>query len=119
MTAGRRIAFLHTASSNIHFFDAARDARAVRGVWTLRHEVRPDLLAAMGGGAAVRDAAFEEARRQLSFLAHDADAVVLTCSSLGPACKDWSEAPDGIFRADAALALSSTSNGGRGFSRLS
>ena len=85
----------------------------MRGAWTLRHEVRPDLLAAMGGGAAERDAALREARRQLSFLAHDADAVVLTCSSLGPACEDWSEAPDGIFRADAALALSSTSDGGR------
>jgi len=113
LTVRRRIAFLHTASSNIGIFETAVGMSAARASWSLRHEVRPDLLAAAGGEPGERDAAIHEARHQLRRLAEHADAVVLTCSSLGAACEDGCGAPGGIFRADAALALSSTSNGGR------
>jgi len=79
----------------------------------MRHEVRPDLLAAVSRGTGERDAALEETRRHLRRLAQDADAVILTCSSLGPACEDWPEAPDTLIRADEALAASCTARGGR------
>eukprot|EP01037_Dinobryon_pediforme_P009286 gene9286-9366_t len=100
-------------ASNIGIFEAAVGMSAARASWSLRHEVRPDLLAAAGGEPDERDAAIHEARHQLRRLAEHADAVVLTCSSLGAACEDGCGTPGGIFRADAALALSSTSNGGR------
>lgn len=111
--ARRQVAFLHTARTNIRFFEAAAGAGSTRLTWAQRHDVRPDLLAALDSDACERDAALQETRGELSRLAQGADAVVLTCSSLGPACEDWSEAPGALFRADEALALSSTSKGGR------
>lgn len=108
-----RVAFLHTAKSNIPLFETALGASATRPAWVLRHEVRPDLLAAVSRGAGDRDLAFQDTRRELRSLAKDADAVVLTCSSLGPACEGWLEAPRLLLRADAELARSATSSGGR------
>ena len=109
----RRVTFLHTAISNIRLFEAAAGTGASRATWDLRHEVRADLLTAVSVGPDERDAALQETRRELQRLAADADAVVLTCSSLGPACEDWPSASGALFRADEALALSSTSHGGR------
>jgi hypothetical protein len=108
-----RVAFLHTASSNIHFFATAASVSVARSAWVLRHEVRPDLLAAVGGGTEAKEHAFQDTRRELRSLAEDADAVVLTCSSLGPACEGWPEAPMSLLRADAELARAVTSSGGR------
>lgn len=85
-----RIACLHTAASNAAVFDAACPA-GVR----LTHAVRPDLLAAAeaaGGLTPEIAAATAEALRGL-----EGDAVLLTCSTLGPAA-------GGALRADAALA---------------
>ncbi len=109
----RRVAFLHTASSNIGLFEDAGHGDASHPAFDQRHEVRPDLLAAVSGGSGERDAAFEETRRELLRLAEVSDAVVLTCSSLGPACEGWPDAPGALFRADEALARSSASKGGR------
>ena len=53
MTVRRRIAFLHTASSNIGIFETALGRSVARASWTLRHEVRPDLLAAIGFGVSI------------------------------------------------------------------
>ncbi len=72
-----RIACLHTAESNVAVFEAARPD-GVR----LSHAVRPDLLAAAeaeGLTAAIAAATVE------ALGALDGDAVLLTCSTLGPA----------------------------------
>ena len=96
-----RIACLHTAESNVAVFEAARPI----GV-SLSHAVRPDLLAAAEdeGLTPAIAAATAEA---LGALRDGADAVLLTCSTLGPAA-----GPAGALRADAALAEAAVSGGG-------
>lgn len=99
-----RIACLHTANSNITVFAAAAEALGIAPD-SLHHEVRADLLAAaeLAGGLT------EETRRStvaaLVTLAENADFVLLTCSTLGPAVDDVAanvRVP--ILRTDEALA---------------
>ena len=96
-----RIACLHTAESNVAVFEAARPD-GVR----LSHAVRPDLLAAaeVEGLTPSLVAATAQA---LGALRDGADAVLLTCSTLGPAA-----GPAGALRADAALAEAARAGGG-------
>jgi hypothetical protein len=96
-----RIACLHTAESNVAIFEAARP----EGV-SLSHVVRPDLLAAAEVEGLTADVAAATVRA-LNALGERADAVLLTCSTLGPAA-----AGAGALRADAALAEAATSGGG-------
>ncbi|NKC33057.1 Asp/Glu racemase [Falsiroseomonas selenitidurans] len=104
----RRIACLHTAASNIALFDAA----CPPGV-ALTHAVRADLLAeaeALGGltdAIAVRTAEAVEA-----LAAPGIEAVLLTCSTLGPALAQ-ARAAIPLLRADAALAEAARRGGGR------
>jgi hypothetical protein len=94
-----RIACLHTAGSNVAIFEAARPD----GV-CLSHAVRPDLLEAAeaeGLTPAIAAATVE------ALGALDGDAVLLTCSTLGPAAETA-----GALRADAALAEAATAAGG-------
>ena len=99
------IACLHTADSNIPIFDAARPAEV-----TLRHEVRADLLAAVGERLSLGvTARTQSALRQL---AEDADAVLLTCSTLGPAAEGVEVAVP-VLRVDQALAREACAGGGR------
>lgn len=92
--AGLRIACLHTAASNIAVFDAA----AVGMDAQLEHHVRADLLAAAEAAGGLTEAIVAETRTVLAELGAQADAVLLTCSTLGPAA-------DGhALRVDAALA---------------
>ena len=74
-----RIACLHTAECNVAIFEAARPD----GV-SLRHAVRPDLLAAAEADGLTPDIAAATAEA-LAALRDGADAVLLTCSTLGPA----------------------------------
>ncbi len=96
-----RIACLHTAESNVAIFEAARPD----GV-SLSHAVRPDLLAAAEADGLTPDIAAATAQA-LGALRDGADAVLLTCSTLGPAA-----GPAGAFSADAALAEAATAAGG-------
>jgi hypothetical protein len=96
-----RIACLHTAQSNVAIFEAARP----NGV-SLTHVVRPDLLAAAEAGGLTPEIAAATARA-LKVLRDGADAVLLTCSTLGPAA-----AGAGALRADAALAQAAAACGG-------
>jgi len=96
-----RIACLHAAESNVAIFEAARPD----GV-SLRHAVRPDLLAAAEADGLTPDIAAATAEA-LGALRDGADAVLLTCSTLGPAA-----GPAGALRADAALAEAATASGG-------
>ena len=94
-----KIACLHTAESNVAVFEAARPD----GV-SLSHAVRPDLLAAAeaeGLTPAIAAATIE------ALGAMDGDAVLLTCSTLGPAA-----GAAGAVRADAALADAAVATGG-------
>lgn len=96
-----RIACLHTAESNVAIFNAARPD-GVR----LSHAVRPDLLAAAEADGLTPAIAAATAQA-LGALRDGADAVLLTCSTLGPAA-----GPAGALRADAALAEAATAEGG-------
>ncbi|WP_439597342.1 hypothetical protein [Falsiroseomonas sp.] len=104
----RRIACLHTAASNIALFDAACPPDVA-----LTHAVRPDLLAeaeAAGGltpAIAARTAAAIEALATPGI-----QAVLLTCSTLGPALAQ-ARASIPLRRADAALAEAARRSGGR------
>ena len=98
-----RIACLHTAESNVAIFEAARPD-GVR----LSHAVRPDLLAA-AEAEGLTPAIAAATAEALGALGKDevADAVLLTCSTLGPAAE-----AAGALRADAALAEAATAGGG-------
>jgi hypothetical protein len=97
------IACLHTAASNVAVFDAALASLPVAAL-ELRHEVRPDLL------REPNEAALEEAAGALEALAPGADAVLLTCSTIGAAV-ERARAPCPVLRADAALAEAATRGG--------
>jgi hypothetical protein len=105
------IACLHTAESNVSVFDLANRELGSAEV-ALRHCVRPELLAAAeraGGLTAVIRQQTVEALRALS---RDVDAVLLTCSTLGPAAPEaglGASAP--ILRVDAALAREAMRDG--------
>lgn len=99
-----RIACLHTAASNVAVFDAALASLPVAAL-ELRHEVRPDLL---------RDPderTLDDAAEALGALAPGADAVLLTCTSIGGSVTR-ARAPCPVLRADAALAEAATRGGG-------
>ncbi len=96
-----RIACLHTAESNVAIFEAARP-----GCVRLSHAVRPDLLAA-AEAEGLTPAIAAATAQALGALRDGADAVLLTCSTLGPAA-----GPAGALRADAALAEAATAGGG-------
>ncbi len=106
-----RIACLHTAASNISVFDAAAQTLGL-GPDVLRHEVRADLLtAAEHAGQLTPEIAASTASALLA-LAQHADAVVLTCSTLGPAVEGIGTRTP-ILRTDAALATSAVQAGGK------
>jgi hypothetical protein len=72
-----RLGGLHMAARNLEVFDAARERPDV----SLVHHVRPDLLAEGGlTGEIVAETIW--ALRELDA---QTDAVILTCSTLGPA----------------------------------
>lgn len=107
------IACLHTAGSNIAVFDGALavSGLAAGGV-RLRHHVRPGLLRATEAAGVLTPEIARQVREVLRDLARDADAVLLTCSSLGPAVEGIAaDAP--VLRVDAALATEAVRGGGR------
>ncbi len=107
------IACLHTAGSNIAVFDGALAASGLAaGGVRLRHHVRPGLLRATEAAGVLTPEIARQAREALRDLARDADAVLLTCSSLGPAVEGIAaDAP--VLRVDAALATEAVRGGGR------
>ncbi len=108
-----RIACLHTAESNIAVFDAAaREIGLSKGV--LVHTVRADLLADAEKAGGLTDDIARETASALRSLGQTADAVVLTCSTLGPSV-DELEGTMSVptLRVDAALAEQAVQSGGR------
>lgn len=99
-----RIACLHTAESNVAVFDSAAKALGI-GLNILQHEVRADLLAAAERSGGLTAGISNATQQALLSLAHHADAVVLTCSTLGPSIEGLAKnASPTIMRADEALA---------------
>ena len=99
------LACLHTAESNATLFETAA-AALPGGALALTHRIRPDLL---------RDpspATLDEAAAVLRELARGADAVLLTCSTIGGAASRARDAARPVLRADAALAEAATRRGG-------
>jgi len=99
------IACLHTAASNAPLFDAAAGALP-GGALRLAHHFRPDLL------REPTPETLEEAARLLRDLTRGADAVLLTCSTIGAAAERAGGGPCPVLRADAALAEAATRSGG-------
>ncbi|TKJ77698.1 Asp/Glu racemase [Pseudomonas sp. CFBP13509] len=106
-----RIACLHTAASNISVFETAAKALGI-GADVLRHEVRADLLAAAENAGHLSAEICASTASALLALAEQADAVVLTCSTLGPAVEGISSSVP-ILRTDEALAASAVQAGGK------
>lgn len=109
-----RIACLHTAESNVAVFDSAAKALGI-GLNILQHEVRADLLAAAERSGGLTAGISTATQQALLSLAHHADAVVLTCSTLGPAIEGLAKnASPTIMRADEALACAAVHAGTEG-----
>ncbi|OAE10713.1 Asp/Glu racemase [Pseudomonas simiae] len=105
-----RITCLHTAHSNVAVFDAAAKELGI-GPDVLRHEVRPDLLAATEHAAGLTVEVANATVSVLLLLAREADAVLLTCSTLGAVVEGLSiNTP--ILRTDDALAVAAVQAGG-------
>jgi hypothetical protein len=108
-----RIACLHAAESNIATFEAAaRELGLAPGA--LRHEIRADLLAAAEEAGGLTPRVASETAAVLLGLSHDADAVLLTCSMLGPSIDPLrTETSVPVLRADGALADQAVQAAGR------
>ncbi|MBB3568395.1 aspartate/glutamate racemase family protein [Rhizobium sp. BK491] len=107
------IACLHTAESNITVYEAAAKALGLPD-GMLHHHVRADLLLAAEKVGRLTDEISAETAALLWHLAEDADAVVLNCSTLGPAAsKIAAGAGAPIIQADAVLAEQAVKAGGK------
>jgi hypothetical protein len=104
-----RIACLHTAESNIPVFDAALRELDLIGI-DLHHVVRADLLAEAERAGRLTQAITDLTGEILCNLAVDADAVLLTCSTLGPVIETVAAVT--VLRVDAALAHEAVKDGG-------
>ena len=99
------LACLHTADSNAPLFDAAASALP-GGALRLTHHIRADLL------REPMPEVLAEVAALLRALAEQADAVLLTCSTIGAAAELVPDAACPVLRADAALASAATRGGG-------
>lgn len=108
-----KIACLHSAHSNIAVFEAAaRQLGLADG--TLLHEVQPQWLALAEQAGGLTADIEHGVRTALLQLAQQADAVMLTCSTLGPAVPGAAQASAvPLLRVDAALAAQAVEHGGR------
>ncbi|NMK45881.1 arylsulfatase [Achromobacter sp. Bel] len=105
-----RISFLHTMGSNEAVFGCA----AMKAGWSadqIRHTVRADLRQAMEKTPAPGGDAHDLVHETLRALAVEADAVIVTCATLGPAVDTMQASSVPIIRADAALAAAAARAG--------
>jgi hypothetical protein len=96
-------------------YTGEQEARELQiGPDVLHHMVRADLLAAAENAGGLTSEIADKTRAELLSLAEDADAVILTCSTLGPAV-DGIDAVSSkpILRTDAALATTAAQRGGK------
>jgi hypothetical protein len=100
-----RISFLHTIDSNRQVFEQAATEIGARPE-DLRHVVRADLREAVERAGCLPADIKAQTCGTLVGLAADADAVILTCATLGPALAEIGNPPAPVIRADVALAAS-------------
>ncbi|EIC83753.1 aspartate/glutamate racemase family protein [Serratia sp. M24T3] len=99
-----RIHLLHTAESNIAVFKAAAVELNIPAQY-LRHHVREDLLQACEMAGGLTQSIRQQTVETLLQLAEDAEVVLLTCSTLGPAAEDAAKQTSvRMLRVDRALA---------------
>lgn len=98
-----RISFLHTIGNNQQVFERAAVESGLL-LDDLRHSVRADLREAVESAGTSASDAKARTRDCILELAAHADAVVVTCATLGPAVDEMSHTPVPVIRADAALA---------------
>lgn len=104
----KTIACLHTAAGNIAVFDAACPPGAA-----LTHTLRADLLQDAEEAGGLTGAIAQRTAAALQALATPSvDAVLLTCSTVGPGAA-LVRAAIPVLRVDAALAETATKGGGR------
>jgi hypothetical protein len=102
----RKLAFLHTAQVNSDLFKKKVAGEAVIDT----HLVREDLLLRATKVGEITPELNEETQGVLRGLANDADVVLLTCSTLGPAAD--AVGSRNILRVDRALAERAVKDGG-------
>jgi hypothetical protein len=107
-----KIACLHTAQSNVAILEAAAASLGLPS-GSLHHQVRADLLAAAELAGGLKPEIAEETKRVLLHLAAQSDAVLLSCSTLGPSVATIETTATPILRIDAALAEEAVRAGGR------
>ncbi len=108
-----RIACLHTADSNIQVFDMALQELGMEGV-KLHHSVRADLLADAEKAGGLTPGIAERTAAVLRGLCDGADAVLLTCSTLGPAAEAAAVAASvPVVRVDDTFAREAVRGGGK------
>lgn len=104
----KTIACLHTAAGNLAVFDAACPPGA-----RLTHTLREDLLKDAEAAGGLTEEIAERTAAALEALATPGvDAVLLTCSTVGPGAAR-AKAPVPVLRVDAALAEQATRGGGK------
>lgn len=104
----KTIACLHTSAGNIAVFDAACPPGAA-----LTHTLRADLLQDAEAAGGLTEAIAQRTAAALQALATPSvDAVLLTCSTVGPGAA-LVRAAIPVLRVDAALAETATKGGGR------
>jgi aspartate/glutamate racemase len=105
-----RITCLHTVESNVAVFEAAARPPGAE----LRHVVRADLLEEAERAGGLTPGIEARAVDALLSLAEGADAVLLTCSTVGPAAAAAAaRARVPVLRVDAALAEAAVAQGDR------
>jgi len=101
---------LHTGRGNIALFDAA--ARAAEPGLVLHHHVRADLLAEAETAGGLIPAIAAKTQDALRTLIPGADAVILNCTTLGPAVAPLQhDARVPLLRSDAPLAAQAMREG--------
>lgn len=107
------IACLHTAESNVAVFETALRTAGLTNV-KLHHKVRADLLAAAENEGRLTAEISAQTVKALQDICSGADAVLLTCSTLGAAAKIAAvDARVPVMRVDEALAAEAVKGGGR------
>jgi hypothetical protein len=96
-----RVCFFHTAPSNIAILD---EACATAPLLAPQHIVNQELFARVQEAGELDGALREEAQEHLQAALADADVVVCTCSTLGPAADDLASTGAAVQRIDRALA---------------
>jgi aspartate/glutamate racemase len=107
-----RLSFLHTVDINTGIFEQSALARGLRRD-DLRHEVRAELRLRAEQGGREADAVQAEVADCVRRLAADADAVVVTCATLGPLVDGMEAGGIPVLRADTALARAAVRPGRR------